>query len=367
MKRSLLLAWVCLAVCCVQAQPGGPFRLDVHLQGQDTARLDLGYYNGQGQWTHDTEYVRDGHAVFTGTVECPTAANLVGRMTTRDANDPHILTDIYIGPGTMSLTLEADNYRHYKLEGSSSQQELEAYFASMKSMDDRQLAAIKANQITAADSIGDVIREDDIRYAWIHPDSYIAPQLIFSYIGNRDIPLDSAENLFHHFSAGVRKTRFAKLIAVQLARQEKVQAGLTAHDFTFRDMQGRPVTLSDFRGKDVVLLDFWASWCVPCRAFTPHLMSLQEKYRNRGLVVLTVSIDNDAGLWRKAVKDDHMERLCDVHAGDAADSVQSWYAIQGIPADILIDKQGLIAGRYMAGVEGQGQEALDKAVAELLR
>lgn len=354
-------------MCCAHAQPGGPFRLDVHLRGQDTARLDLSYYNGQGHWTHDTEYVRDGHAVFTGTVECPTAANLVGRMTTHDDKDPHILSDIYIGPGTMSLTLEADNYRHYKLEGSGSQQESEAFFASMKPLSDRQLAAMKANQMTVFDSIGDIIRADDIQYAWTHPGSYVAPMLIFIAIANRDIPLDSAENLFHHFSADVQKTCFAKLIAVQLARQEKVQAGLTAHDFTFRDMQGRPVSLSDFRGKDVVLIDFWASWCVPCRAFTPHLKSLQDRYKNRGFVVLTVSIDNDAGLWRKAVKDDHMERLCDVHAGDAADSVQTWYAVQGIPADILVDKQGLIAGRYMAGVEGQGQEALDKAVAELLR
>jgi peroxiredoxin len=124
---------------------------------------------------------------------------------------------------------------------------------------------------------------------------------------------------------------------------ERAPANPTAPDFTLQDMSGRTVRLSDYRGK-VVLLEFWATWCPPCRASIPGLKILNDRYRDKGLVVLAVSVDVEGwDVVRAFVK----RHDIDYTVLQGTDEVEQDYRVRTIPMMLVLDKQGRIYRRYL--------------------
>ncbi|MNE72996.1 Thiol-disulfide oxidoreductase ResA [compost metagenome] len=121
-----------------------------------------------------------------------------------------------------------------------------------------------------------------------------------------------------------------------------------------------------------MLLDFWASWCAPCRKGNPHLISLYSKYKDKGLEIIGIS-DDDSNLaaWKKAVEQDKIGIWKHVLRGlkrtskgyDKSEDISEPYAIHSLPTKILVDKNGVIIGRYGGG--GENDEAMDKKLAEI--
>jgi peroxiredoxin len=139
---------------------------------------------------------------------------------------------------------------------------------------------------------------------------------------------------------------------VNMARQEAIEKkkgiGVTAMDFTQNNTAGKPVKLSDYRGK-YVLLDFWASWCGPCRAENPNVLDNYEKYHSKGLEILAVSLDDKKEAWLKAIKDDGLEWA---HVSDLKgwkNEVAKEYDIRAVPSNFLIDKEGKIVAVDLRG------------------
>lgn len=124
--------------------------------------------------------------------------------------------------------------------------------------------------------------------------------------------------------------------------------GMKAMDFTLMDTHGKEVSLSDFKGK-VILLDFWASWCGPCRKENPNVVEAYQKYRKRkfknadGFVVLSVSLDRKPEPWKKAIKDDNLK--WDSHVWDSKGVVARKYGVRFIPQGFLIDGNGEIVAK----------------------
>ena len=137
---------------------------------------------------------------------------------------------------------------------------------------------------------------------------------------------------------------------IQALKRKAVGAMFT--DFTMNDMQGTPRKLSDYVGKgDYVLVDFWASWCGPCRAEMPNVVSLYEKYHKKGLEIVGISFDEDETTWKNAVKTMNM-------TWPQASELRSWdnimtqkYGVTSIPYTILIDSNGTIIGQQLRGEE----------------
>ena len=124
--------------------------------------------------------------------------------------------------------------------------------------------------------------------------------------------------------------------------------GGEAPDFTMNDREGRPVKLSDFRGK-VMLVDFWASWCGPCRKENPHVVELYHHYHDKGFDVLGVSLDKTKEPWLAAIEKDG---LVWNHVSD----LQGWsnqaahlYGVTSIPHTVLVGKDGKIIARNLRG------------------
>lgn len=146
----------------------------------------------------------------------------------------------------------------------------------------------------------------------------------------------------------------AKQKRIDMANAEaiakKTGIGAVAMDFTQNNTAGKAVKLSDYRGK-YVLLDFWASWCGPCRAENPNVLDNYEKYHSKGLEILGVSLDDKKDAWLKAIKDDGLEWA---HVSDLKgwkNDVAKEYNIRAVPSNFLIDKEGKIVAVDLRGEE----------------
>lgn len=136
--------------------------------------------------------------------------------------------------------------------------------------------------------------------------------------------------------------------------------GALAPDFTMNDTGGNPFSLSQLKGK-YVLVDFWASWCGPCRGENPNVVAAYNKYKNKNFTVLGVSLDENRSAWLKAIKDDKLDwkQVSDLKQWNSA--VVALYGFEGIPYNVLVDPTGKIIAAELRG------EGLDQKLAEILK
>lgn len=140
-------------------------------------------------------------------------------------------------------------------------------------------------------------------------------------------------------------------LKAQKDKQNFLAPGKPAPNFTQNDVNGKPISLSDLKGK-VVLLDFWASWCGPCRKENPNVVALYKKYKDAGFTVMSVSLDKDKTPWLAAIEKDAL--AWPYHVSDLkywSNEVAKLYQVSSIPFTVLIDKDGNIINTKLRGVE----------------
>jgi peroxiredoxin len=149
-------------------------------------------------------------------------------------------------------------------------------------------------------------------------------------------------------------------LMVSLNLFAQMRTGQAAADLTLPGLNGQPVSLSSMKGK-IILIDFWASWCGPCRHNNPRLVKLYNKYHDKGLEIYGVSLDEDAEDWTKAVKQDKLTWVQVIDDKGWAAPSASTYGVDMIPSSFLIDRQGVIRAVNLEGTD------LEKTVKDLLK
>lgn len=218
----------------------------------------------------------------------------------------------------------------------------------------------KIDSLRAAYSTG-LQKKDSAIQAWIkiRSKSFVSPfVMIINYADNGDTNM--MRTLFDGFSPEVKKSFYGNFIENILVRKEGLGIGKKAPNFSQADALGKPISLESFKGK-YVLVDFWASWCGPCRQENPNLVRTYQKFKTKNFEILGVSLDNNKEKWLQAIKDDQLnwQQVSDLKYWKNEVAVQ--YGVQSIPANFLLDKEGKIVAK---GLRGQ---ALDNALEQLLR
>ncbi|MEJ7912171.1 MAG: TlpA disulfide reductase family protein [Chitinophagaceae bacterium] len=196
---------------------------------------------------------------------------------------------------------------------------------------------------------------------WVlkHPASSINAYVL--YIDVRDkTSIEKLETALNSLSSKAKANMFGKELQDIVDATKATAIGKIAPHFTQNDTLGNPVSLHDFRGK-YLLIDFWASWCIPCREENPSLIKAFKKFKDKGFPIISISLDNDKDNWVKAIRKDNLlwTQVSDLKFWD--NEIARQYNIHSVPQNFLLDPNGKIIAKNLRG------DDVEKKLSELIK
>ncbi len=379
MKKFLLVSALFPALAFAQGKSFELKGTTKNLQYQPD-RVYLQYRTG-GEWKTDSAEVKNGSYSFKGMLDEPSLAAIRVHYATADGGTPVAMAPrrdratLFLQSGKIKVS-SVDSFSNVTIKGSRANTEYVELNKQTKPYEDKMgpLYSLysdfaKAKNTEARDKVEAMIDSLDKQmnesvygeYVKANPSSPIAMYALQQAVG-WDIDPDKAEPLFTALSDENKNLPSAVEFRENLDIAKKTGIGRVAMDFTQEDTAGKAVSLSSFRGH-YVLVDFWASWCGPCRNENPNVVKVFNKYKDRGFQIIGVSLDRPGQKekWLKAIHDDGLAwtQVSDLQFWNNA--VAKQYGIRAIPQNFLLDPEGKIIAKNVRG------EELDQKVGEALQ
>ena len=329
MKKFSLAALLASAlfVSC-QPTPEG-YKIEGEVEGVQEGKIYLKSFRNKMFFDVDTAEIVNGKFTFQGKVEQP----LLYGLATEDMSYP---AQFFLDNQNIKLTLDTEDGEIEKIENSP------------------------LNQLFL-DNQEDVTEEgyDIDKLVSENPASPVAAFFLYRYF-TYQLPLEQLKATRAKLSPTLASSPYVKDLDQIILTLESVQIGKPAPNFTLPDTAGVNVSLADFKGK-YVLLNFWASWCPPCRKENPNVVAAYQKYKDKTFTILGVSLDKDKVRWMKGIQDDQLTwtHVSDLKYWDS--EVPALYAVRGIPANFLIDPNGIIIAKDLR------EDALQEKLEEILK
>jgi len=333
---------------------------------QPVKMVYLSYIDGNERVT-DSAKLQDNKFQFAEKIAEPTLANLMVRFEPVAGQErPRMdVMALFMEPGNIKIDVK-DSLKFAKVTGSKSQAELEAFNELQKPYDEKSEELRNKYMQFRKDSneVGMKSVEEEFdkmseeknetvfhKYLSENPGSPIALYVLNQYAGY-DIDPAKVDPLFESLPAATKQLPSAVAFKKRIETAKKTAVGAYAMNFTQNDTLEKPVSLSDFKGK-YVLVDFWASWCGPCRAENPNVVKAYNQYKDKDFTVLGVSLDQPGKKqsWLNAI---HKDGLTWTHVSDLKfwdNAVAQLYGIRAIPQNLLLDPTGKIIAKNIRGEE----------------
>ena len=307
----------------------------------------------------DTAYAdKDGQFTFTGGVTEPSPASLV-LLNPAGVQAPTI---VFLEKGTITIGGATEGANGLTVSGGTSNQEnntiqaiLKSYYQQMKPLGDTLQAKMATKDTTNTQllearyiQLEQSQNTDVMRFIQANPKSYVAAFYAFLFFNssNNTVAIDG---VYSKLDKTVQRSYFGtKLKDISDRIKATDVVGKPAQDFTLQTPDNKSVSLSSLKGK-YVLVDFWASWCGPCRKENPNVVNAYNQFKDKNFTILGVSLDEDKAAWQAAIAKD---KLTWTHVSDLKgwqSSVAALYHIESIPANFLLDKDGKIIAKNLRG------------------
>lgn len=267
---------------------------------------------------------------------------------------------IFLEPGTIHLKGASSELSRVRVDGTPGNEDLiklksleQPYADEMTRLRNELRAKPEPDSIAIQNlnkrisSLQDSILLVRERWATRNPSSLASAMCL--WVLYERIPFERLDKLFGQLSPSVRNLTMMQRLEARIEGKRRSMLGKSAPEFQAPDTMGKLVRLSDYRGR-YVLLDFWASWCIPCRQQNPEIKSLYETYTSKGLSIIGISLDEDGARWKKAILDDALPWA---HVSDLKreNSTAVLFGVQSIPDNFVIDPEGIIIARGIHGKE----------------
>jgi peroxiredoxin len=361
MKKLLYLFFTAaILTACTTATKVPHFTITGKIAGADSVIFILQKRSEGKMVTVDTAMVLKGQfKIIGGSVEFPERMNLL--IKGRRSGLP-----LYVENSDIVITGHIDSLNISKISGSKTQDEFTAYSETLKPFNEKN--KVLNEEYRAAREAGDKVKMAELEkkgeeiyneqtaftkeFVKSHPASFLTPTLLNSL--SYELEANDIESFINGLDTTVAKVPVIKDLKARVAVMKTVAIGQKAPDFTMNDVNDKPISLSSKIGKSkLLLIDFWASWCVPCRNENPNVVKTWMAFNKKGLDIFSVSLDREGekDKWLQAIKDD---KLTWTHVSDLkywSCAAAKLYAVNSIPANFLLDETGIIIAKNLRGEE----------------
>ncbi|MEO8766253.1 MAG: TlpA disulfide reductase family protein [Ginsengibacter sp.] len=354
MKKLLLFAMNILPAAFISYAQDSTFVINGGLAKVKDGIIFLNIYEGDKTISDSTSII-DGSFKFTGSVPAPFFATL-----TMPGKRSDYYT-FYIEPSTMSITGRGDSLKLLTVKGSGVNDDNRLFKERMKNIDKWEETNSNIYEKAYQDKNKRLMDSlDEVDFNVLAEKRKIVTAFVKDYPRSIRGALAISENYGYYAEAGdveplyelldpqVKKSPKGMEIKRLIGVYQKVAIGQAAPDITQPTPGGALISLSSLRGK-YVLLDFWASWCGPCRRENPYIVEAYNRFKDKGFTIFGVSYDSKKDKWKKAIEDDKLtwDQVSDLQGWKNATSDQ--YGIKAIPSNLLLDKDGKIIAKNLFG------------------
>jgi peroxiredoxin len=337
--------------------------LNVYLQQQDSTGAII---------QMDTVQIEKGKFKFKGKLVEPALSFI--EIDSSNSKIPFILEE-----GKITVQVNKDTIYKSIVGGTYSNEELVKYAKLTEKIQDKVKKFQEANmaKIQTAQMTGDTVtmnaltkeyqvfqnefKDVSLKHVEEHPKSYISLLFIKQFLNDPSFDLARATKLYENLDPVLKNTREGKNIKKTLdgvktaekkndTRAAAVEIGTVAPDFSAPNPEGTSVSLKSALGK-LTLIDFWASWCGPCRKENPNVVALYNDFHAKGLNIIGVSLDQKADKWKEAIAKDQLTWTHISNLQGWEDPIAKRYFVDGIPATFLLDEKGVVIARDLRGDE----------------